>query len=74
MEFDKFVKGIPGWDTHGIKGMNLIILGKSLPICVHIYDSDENIDREISHFVFQISISRQVGCWALQVYSIIFTV
>lgn len=74
MELDKFVENIHGWDTHGIKGMNLITLGKSLPICVHIYDSDETIVREISHFVFQISTSRQVGCWALQVCSIIFIV
>lgn len=53
--------------------MNLMTLGKFFPISVHTYGSDENFDRELSHFVFQIGTRRQVACWALQVCSTIFT-
>jgi len=74
MESGNFLIGIPGRDTHGIEEVNLVTLGKSFPVCVHIHDSDESFDRGMLHFVFQISTRRQVGCWALQVCSTIFTV
>lgn len=60
MEFDKFLKDIPGWDTND----NIMTLGKSFSICGETDGFDESL----------ISTRKQVDFWPLQVCSAILTV
>lgn len=52
MEFDKFLEVVAGLGIHGSKGIDLMTLGNSILISVHIHNSDGNFDVEIPHFIF----------------------